>query len=197
MEIYLMRHGQTAANRAGIIQGDSDGPLAQLNEKGQAQAASMAKVVSELNPQTIYCSPLQRTRDTLALVMGTRHAPVTFDTRLREINYGSFQGKTIEWATMMYPEWWNPLSNNVLPGYETVSGGESYTTVTQRTMAFLRSIPEQSGPVLVVTHGFVVRSALAGILGIPETPNLIEPPNVSLTCISRRCGNFSVWYYGR
>ncbi len=195
MEIYLMRHGETRANHDLIIQGDSNAPWAQLTAAGRAQAAGMHDRLAALHPTQIFCSPLDRTRETLAQALGD--VPVTFDTRLREIHYGSFQGHTQEWVKTMYPEWWHAAVGNVLSGYESVSGGESFTDVARRTMAFLRSIPEQAGPVLVITHGFVIRSALAGILGVPETETLLEPPNVSLTRVTRDCDNFAVWYYGR
>ncbi|ERL64239.1 histidine phosphatase family protein [Schleiferilactobacillus shenzhenensis] len=195
MDIYLMRHGETRANRDNIIQGDSNAPWAQLTAAGRAQAASARERLAALAPTQIFCSPLDRTQETLQLAVG--NVPVTFDTRMREINYGCFQGRTQTWVKMLYPEWWHEAAGNVRAGYESFAGGESFTAVTQRAMAFLRSIPEQPGPVLVVTHGYVIRSAVAGILGVPETGTLREPPNVSLTKISRDCDNFAVWYYGR
>ena len=99
MEIYLMRHGETRANHDLIIQGDSNAPWAQLTAAGRAQAAGMHDRLAALHPTQIFCSPLDRTRETLAQALGD--VPVTFDMGLGVIEWGSGRGHTWEWVKTM------------------------------------------------------------------------------------------------
>jgi len=72
---YIIRHGETDANAADVIQGSSD--VSRLTEKGKEQAASLYEGLvrvanesygGELRVDAIYCSPLTRARDTLKIL---------------------------------------------------------------------------------------------------------------------------------
>lgn len=70
---YLLRHGETDANAAEVIQGSSD--VSRLTEKGREQAASVLAGLERVSSHgyamhfdTVYCSPLTRARDTLAIL---------------------------------------------------------------------------------------------------------------------------------
>jgi len=58
-EIYLIRHGETAYNRLGVVQGS--GIDAELNDLGKAQAQAFYEAYQHLPFQKIYISELQRT----------------------------------------------------------------------------------------------------------------------------------------
>jgi probable phosphoglycerate mutase len=98
--IYFIRHGQTNWNKEPRFQGQRDIPL---NDHGRSQAEGNGKILRELLAQTNvepnsldwFCSPLGRTKETMALVREQFDAElpeVTFDDRLKEISFGDMEG---------------------------------------------------------------------------------------------------------
>ncbi|MEO7157935.1 MAG: histidine phosphatase family protein, partial [Vicinamibacterales bacterium] len=61
MNLYLVRHGQTAASRDNRFSGSSDPPL---TAAGEAMAEEFAKAYASLTWDAIYTSPMLRTRQT-------------------------------------------------------------------------------------------------------------------------------------
>ncbi len=85
----LLRHGRTADNHGGRIQGQLDTPL---DEVGRRQAAATAPLLTAAAPGVLLSSDLARARDT-ALVLGERAGLVpVLDPRLRELHLGTWQG---------------------------------------------------------------------------------------------------------
>ena len=78
--IYLVRHGQTKQNRAGVLQGRSDFPL---NEQGEEQARRVGAYfrAQGVRFDVVYSSPLCRARQTAALISGA-DADIRVDERL-------------------------------------------------------------------------------------------------------------------
>ena len=76
--IYLVRHGQTAWNKARIFRGRADVPL---NEQGRREAACAAEALRAVPLTCVYTSPLSRARETGARGMPSR--PVETLTALR------------------------------------------------------------------------------------------------------------------
>jgi broad specificity phosphatase PhoE len=66
LEVWIVRHGETEANRAGIIQGQSESPLSEL---GTAQASLMADRLSAIEWWRIRCSDLGRCMQTARLLL--------------------------------------------------------------------------------------------------------------------------------
>ena len=89
MELYAVRHGQTAWNAMKKMQGSVDIPL---NEIGLAQAQETKNNLREIRVDRIFCSPLMRAKQTAAAINEQRGLPVVYDERLRERNYGEYEG---------------------------------------------------------------------------------------------------------
>ncbi|MFZ9483006.1 MAG: histidine phosphatase family protein, partial [Ilumatobacteraceae bacterium] len=62
MALYVIRHGRTEANAAGLLQGRLDPPL---DDVGRAQAASLVGALPPLD--RLVCSPLRRARETASV----------------------------------------------------------------------------------------------------------------------------------
>ena len=84
--LALLRHGHTAWNRAGRIQGRSDIPL---HPEARADIAHM-RLPPPWDTATLWASPLCRATETAELVAG--HAART-DARLTEMNWGAWEGQ--------------------------------------------------------------------------------------------------------
>ncbi len=97
--IVLVRHGQTAWNADGRIQGHLDMPL---NDHGHWQAQRTGEVLRGSAFDAVYSSDLQRARDTaLALADGV---PVVADAGLRERGFGEFEGLSFPEVEARWPE---------------------------------------------------------------------------------------------
>lgn len=93
--VYFVRHGQTVWNVENKICGAYDSPL---TEKGREQARVTAlKIQTEINEgrmhiDSILASPLSRAYDTAQEISNIIHIPVKVEERLREQNFGKWEG---------------------------------------------------------------------------------------------------------
>lgn len=162
--LLLLRHGQTAWNLEGRGQGHADIPL---DEVGRAQAAEAGAYVAKLTPAAVWSSDLSRARDT-ATAIGL---PVTVDARLREINLGAHEGRTLrEWQAQDpagYAAWRS--GHDVRRG-----GGETYAEVAARAMPAveqaLAGLPDPHDLLVVVSHGGAIRALTTALLELPAAP---------------------------
>jgi 2,3-bisphosphoglycerate-dependent phosphoglycerate mutase len=136
--ILLARHGETDWNRELRYQGHADRPL---NDTGRAQARELGERLRGRPIVAVYSSDLRRAGETADTVAEALGLPVKFDPRLREIDVGSWQGKTRE----------------ELDG--TPWDGESYDEHRARVVAALNDIAHANPgkQVLVVAHGGTLR----------------------------------------
>lgn len=93
MEIWLVRHGQTAENREKLIQGHQEGKLSEI---GISQAKSTGVRLAKETFDHIYSSDLGRTRETLKYIVSFRKdsPSTTFTPLLREKSGGILEGKS-------------------------------------------------------------------------------------------------------
>ena len=85
--IFAIRHGETEENKLRVLQGQSQGRLA---ESGQHQALKLGLSLKHMEFSHVIVSDLQRTQDTWQW-MGLNQ-PVAFDERLRERAFGKYEG---------------------------------------------------------------------------------------------------------
>ncbi|CCN46665.1 putative Phosphoglycerate mutase [Vibrio nigripulchritudo MADA3029] len=94
-KLILIRHGETEWNRAKIMQGWLD---SKLTAKGRDQVRSAAVKLRSLqcqSPIAIYTSDLGRAMASARIIANQINGYLVVDKRLRERNYGEFQGKLI------------------------------------------------------------------------------------------------------
>lgn len=99
--IIAIRHGETAWNVDGRIQGQLDIPL---NENGVWQAKQLAAAVVHEGISAIYASDLQRAFQTAQAVADDIHLPIVADTGLRERSFGVFEGLAFAEISVRWPE---------------------------------------------------------------------------------------------
>lgn len=161
MRIYVIRHGETTANAAGIFQGQTDTGLA---ESGVELARVTGKALLGVNFDAAFSSPLSRALMTAKLVLeesGNGGMDITADERLLEIDMGDYEGKRFrpgerevdgELCKLFFED---PFA---FPGFPN---GEDALDVCTRTQAFLEELSQKGyGTVLVSTHGFALRAML-------------------------------------
>ncbi len=92
MKVYFATHAATTDNEAKISSGWKD---AELSQNGVQQAKGLREIFKDIKIDLICYSDLKRAVDTVNIAFGDK-IPVIIDKRLREINYGDFNGKPSE-----------------------------------------------------------------------------------------------------
>jgi broad specificity phosphatase PhoE len=169
--VYYIRHGETAWNAEGRLQGTQDIPL---NDLGRRQAATAGLILADLlardgrgRPSPAFvASPRVRARSTMELVRGSLQLPArdyAIDGRLREIAYGQWEGSTLAEIKAADPEIF--ATRQACKWTVPPPGGESYAAVEARVRDWYG---ELEGDIVAVAHGGTAR-ALMVTLGI-ESP---------------------------
>lgn len=164
MRLILLRHGETAWNIEGRLQGHDNSPLSQ---RGIAQAEAIRPYVRALAPARVVTSDLGRARQTAEII---GHGASASDIRLRELNMGAWTGQKkaeiIAQDPRLYADW--------RAGRHTPEGGESWDEFAARVKsAILELVYAGQGDLLVVVHSGVVRATCFGFLGL--TPAQLLP----------------------
>ena len=154
--LYLVRHGRTAANAQGLLQGRLDPPL---DELGHRQAEAMAEMVGPVDE--VYCSSLVRARETAGyFVHGGDDAAV--DDRWIEIAYGEYEGVPVGEVPADVWQSWRTNSEFRTPGGE--SFGDLDTRVREACAELSERMHERN--IVVVSHVSPIKAAVAWSLGV-------------------------------
>jgi broad specificity phosphatase PhoE len=173
--ILLVRHGETPFNAARVVQ-PADTPL---SERGLAQAACVARRVTELGAGLVLASDLERARKTAQIIADAVAAPLELSELLQERNFGELRGKPY---SELAPDAFSPLY--------APPGGESGADVDARAIrAFaliLKTLERVHGNLVVVSHGLFCAALVRAHVLLPD--GLLMPDhfaNCSLTTVER------------
>lgn len=163
MNLYMVRHGQTAASRENRFSGTSDPPL---TEAGEAMARAFAQAYASLEWDAIYTSPMLRTRQTAEALCRLTAVHATVEDGLKEIAYGEWEGLRQDEVKQRWPEafeyWADDVASRGTPG------GETAFHVAARAMRVVEEIRtrHQRGNVLLVSHKATLRVITCALLGL-------------------------------
>ena len=162
--LFLVRHGATVWHAENRYAGRSD---VALDPNGYAQAERLAAWASEAELAAIWCSPLTRAQETAAPAARATGLIPRVDERLREVDFGQIEGKTIAEAQQLFPEEIRRFKAD--PATYPMPGGEDPHEAAHRAVSALRDIAvaHPNGRVLVVAHSTLIRLALCSVMGIP------------------------------
>lgn len=166
IRLVLIRHGQTAWNKSGKYQGQSD---VALSEEGLEQARCLAEHFPVEKLDAVYASDLSRamvTAETVAQKFGLEVRP---EPAFRELSFGKWEGLTYAEIVAGWPD---AMANFLThPDIMEIPQGESFPQVQQRAMARLKEIVAEHEPhdhtVGIFAHGAVLRTILTGIMQMP------------------------------
>lgn len=160
--MILVRHGQTDDNLSGKISGQGAAPL---NARGREQAAAVADVLTCLGVSRILSSPLVRSRQTADILAQRLHLDLEERHDLREVEYGDWEGKHFRDVRT------HPMAQKVMqnPSEVVFPNGESLLQVQQRGVSAIEAVHRTypQSVVVLVSHGDVIRTALAHYLNMP------------------------------
>lgn len=179
--VLLVRHGQTEWNVEGRFQGHQDSPL---TAAGVEQARVTGARLRAFPLAAIYSSDLPRAEKTAQLLSDGMALGVTVDNRLRERNFGIFEGKSVDEMRAAHPIEFDMMRNG---GADyAIPGGESKLQVLHRLHSFIDELPERHAgkTVLLVSHGATLNIIMKAMLHLPpEAPTNWEMLNLNLSTL--------------
>ncbi|WP_263119198.1 histidine phosphatase family protein [Cellulomonas sp. RIT-PI-Y] len=202
-ELWLVRHGESTGNVAatraersgeqevGVLTRDADTPL---SENGRDQAAALGThwADARILPQSLWCSPYQRARETARIAQS--HAGITLptvvDERLRDRELGVVDGLTSHGIRARWPQE-AARRDHLGKFYYRPPGGESWADVALRLRSALRDIDDAPHErVLIVAHDAVIwllRYVLEGLdeEGLFDLIGRGSVRNTSVTVLTR------------
>lgn len=164
-KLYLLRHGDTAAN--GKFIGSTDLPVA---PSGYIQLEVTRSRLQSCGIGSVFCSPMLRCRQTADFLQ----LPVKNieNSNLKEIDFGSWEGLTFDDISFRWPEKVNDWSN--WSNEFTFPEGESIESFLARVYEVKKCIDDfQETDILVVTHGGIIRHLICLYLGLPPEKYLL------------------------
>lgn len=166
--ILLARHGETAWNALGRLQGSTD---IVLNDSGRAQARSLATTLEHAGITAVWTSDLARSHETGSIIATALALPApSIEPDLRERRFGVFEGLTRDECLTNHPDAWRAWTAHTI----APPGGESRDDTVARMSRALRKIAEaHEEPVLVISHGGIMRLWLMELIGssVPQISN--------------------------
>ncbi|MBI3331417.1 class I tRNA ligase family protein [Candidatus Peregrinibacteria bacterium] len=153
-KVTVLRHAQSEGNMTPVYQGKLPGT--DLTVAGKKQAKRAGKILSVENVSKIYASPLNRTKQTAELVAKETDAEVEIDERIREVAFGEYEGKTVDFndLTFVKARRAHKLETGAVESIYHFPGMETWSQVEERTSDFLKEIlPKHRGEhIVIVTH---------------------------------------------
>jgi len=161
--ILLVRHGQNdmvGKKLAGRL------PGVNLNEQGKAQARRLAAELAMLSIKAVISSPLERAQQTAEPVARIHNLPVEINAGLQEIDFGTWQDKSIK--QLRRSKLWKTVQES--PSTFCFPEGESFAAAQSRiveTLQVLSAAYAEKDVIVCVGHCDMIRLAVAFFLDMP------------------------------
>ena len=159
----LVRHGETALSVERRFSGTGD---PELSERGQTQAAGIAKRLAAVDVDAVVTSQRARARATAAAIAAALGVEPVVDDAIAETDFGDWEGHTFAEIKQHWPDALNAwlADPDVAP-----PGGESFTATFKRVGAWRERVVETwSGKtVVVVSHVTPIKALVRDALDAP------------------------------
>ncbi len=181
-KLLLIRHGQATFNVEHRLPGQL--PNIPLTEEGRRQAQQTGEALTGLPIGTIITSPLERARETAALVAQQRDIPIQIDPELADTDVGKWAGMNYNELSKNDKEWQTYVrhSTSAPPGVES---GLDVQARAVRAAERARRAPDLGEYVVLVAHADVLKLIIAYYTGIPaEYSHFLSIDNASVTVLA-------------
>lgn len=171
--LYLIRHGETLANRQHLLQGAADG---ELTNEGRLQIEQLGRHMAHFQIDKIISSDLTRAHLTGVAIANHHGLEVEVNPLVREWDCGVWDGRTQKDFLEMIKHLEGGISS-----FEP-EGGEKMAQVYQRARDFLTRIlsEDRRKTIAVCSHGDFMRMLLSCMLDIhPNQASLFFFDNAS------------------
>jgi 2,3-bisphosphoglycerate-dependent phosphoglycerate mutase len=163
--LFLVRHGESTGNVAGLLSGHSDH---ELTEKGKEQAKHTGKKLKDVQFNAAYSSDLKRAAQTAEIILGKPFPTLKHVFELRERHFGSLESQPEEHLQRLLDEHkdhYDTLTDEERWSYRYAPDIESNHEVSTRFIKALTEIAKRhpGETILVVAHGGCIRTTLIKI----------------------------------
>jgi probable phosphomutase (TIGR03848 family) len=179
--VILVRHSRSTANTAGVLAGQAPG--ISLDETGFTQAQGLTARIGDVLISRVISSPLQRCIETISPWHEKYgKTEIEIDNNFIESDYGSWTGEKL--SELAKEPLWKSVQKS--PSTVTFPEGESFQAMFKRVSIGLDSIIDklaENDNVIVVSHGDIIKLAIAKILGLPIDnfqKLVIDPASISI-----------------
>ncbi|MBN9079085.1 MAG: histidine phosphatase family protein [Rhizobiales bacterium 65-79] len=165
---YFVRHGQTDWNVSERFQGQTDVDInstgwGQADENGRKLAGTLGKAPGfdfVASPLRRTCETMRRVRKEMGLPLDDFHT----DARLKEVNFGDWQGYV---ADEIEARWPGSIERRLADKWNFRPPGanaESYAMLAARVEGWLEELTQET---VGVIHGGVIRALFHLVEGVP------------------------------
>lgn len=161
MRLFLLRHGRTAWNAGEVFRGREDIPL---DPVGETEARLLAERLRGERLEVIFSSPLRRAKQTAFFISEQTGAPVVEAEELIDLDYGQWQGSTLQEVRDCFPELYELWLK--FPHEVVFPSGEGLKDVLGRVGPFVQAVLERfdGKTVAFVTHKVVLKVLICHLL---------------------------------
>ena len=163
LTVYLVRHGEAEHNVRRVLDSIAGDEAYALTARGREQVSAVAEAIALDGPiDAIIASPMPRTRETAAIIAErTGIEKVLYDFRLRETDFGKWEGQPFQKFSEKYP---SPETRIETDGSD---GVESFLMERDRCAAFLADLKLHfpGKRVVIVSHGDTIEQLHGLIAG--------------------------------
>ncbi|MFZ5559698.1 MAG: histidine phosphatase family protein, partial [Patescibacteria group bacterium] len=144
---YLLRHGEARSNKERFVSCWPEKIYNPLTSKGIKQIKELIPILKKEKIDLIFSSDLLRCKQTTEIVAKKLNLEIIFNKRLREIDVGNFNGKSVKD--------WGEFFTKYKKFKEHSHGGENWTDVRKRMLDFINNIDKryENRNIIIVGHG--------------------------------------------
>jgi broad specificity phosphatase PhoE len=183
VNVFAIRHGETAWSLSGQHTGTTDIPL---TDNGRRLAQRMRPVLATKSFGLVLCSPMQRARETCELAGFGDKALI--DSDLLEWNYGEYEGLT--------PKQIHEVASGWMIFRDGCPGGEAPEEVGARVDRVIARSRAADGDTVLFAHGHVLRVLVARWIGLPASGGqhfLLNTGTLSVLSYYREIPALRIW----
>ena len=162
--VYVVTHTESVHHIKGVVGGWYD---TGLTDRGRAQASAVAdRLVDLLGSETpsVSSSDLLRARETAEVIAGRFSCTVNLTSDLRELSYGSAEGKPQRWLDTRF----EPAPDQNRLDHRNISDAETKREFLTRVFRAVDEIVCTAQPNhVIITHGFAMTFVVARWIGMP------------------------------
>lgn len=176
--LVFLRHAHSTANESGILSGRLSGVT--LSRQGKEQAIALVERIGASSFDQIRISPLERCQQTIEPWLSSKFArgvkEFLIDDGLNEVDYGRWSGRKLN--SLRREPLWRKVQER--PASVTFPDGERMQSAQKRVLASVQEChaKKKNGIFLLISHGDVIKAAIAQLIGIPlnNFQNLVINP---------------------
>jgi broad specificity phosphatase PhoE len=177
--VFLLRHGRTNLNAAGLLRGRLD---PRLDAVGRAEAKRLGAALATEDVTLVVASPLRRAVETAEAVAALHGLEVSVDERLADRDYGRWAGHAKSEVEAQHGS------------LDHAPGVESLKDVTQRALKAIEELALTSlgTTAVAVTHDVILRQVLTSLCPHLGDPEMLQQDTGCLNLLLFRDGCWSV-----